>query len=136
MCFVYIITTIYAKDVCIQVADLPKSIQQYISKNFSGVKPVKIEHDSEEKTYKIDLSNGTEIEFFEDALSEIKTFAGIPKQITDSILNDGVKNYLKKNYPKNKVISWKIEYSYQEIELDNHLELLFSYDGNFLRIDR
>jgi hypothetical protein len=42
---------------------------------------------------------------------------------------------VSQNYPNNFITDWEIEDGYQEVELDNGIELEFTLDGVFIRMD-
>lgn len=113
----------------ISPAELPQNIQNFIKQNFSKASVVSAETDKH-KEFDVHLSDGTEIDFAGNGRWEsIKNYGGL----SDSLIPNKSAEYIKTSYPNVKIIEIEAEGSNWEVKLQNNRELLFSYDGNFLR---
>ena len=100
-----------------------------IKQNFPNATIVSAETDKQ-KEFDVHLSDGTEIDFVGNGRWEsIKNYSGL----SDSLVPNKAAEYIKTSYPNIKIIEIEAEGSNWEIKLQNNRELLFSYDGNFLR---
>lgn len=109
--------------------ELPQNIQNFIKQNFPNATIVSAETDKQ-KEFDVHLSDGTEIDFVGNGRWEsIKNYSGL----SDSLVPNKAAKYIKTSYPNIKIIEIEAEGSNWEIKLQNNRELLFSYDGNFLR---
>ena len=70
---------------------------------------------------------GTQYDFFID-------IEGISK-LPDSVIPSKIREYVVANYPQNHIIGWEIDGRNQQVELDNDLDLEFTMNGDFIRID-
>ncbi len=113
-----------------QVA-LPDAAQQFIAQYFANATVVNVELD--DFIYEVLLSNGVELEFDMNGNwreVDCNTFA-----VPQGIVPQNIANFVSTSYPNNFIV--KIEFKNQkyEIELNNHLDLVFDINGNFLYID-
>ncbi len=125
-----------AQETVIKTNELPKTAQDFISKNFVGQKVSQAVKDKGmiSTDYEVWLDNGTKIEFdgngnWEDVDSENKTaipVGFIPAKIT---------SYVSKNFPTQKIGKIERSSSKFEVELTNGVDLEFNSQGEFLRID-
>lgn len=123
------------KDEIISAADLPKEIKKYMSKHFSNAKVIKAK---KEETllgvhHELKLDNGVELEF--NGKNEIIEVDGSTK-LPDSVIPSSILKYVKSNYAENSIVEWKLDRNKQEVELDNGIELEFTKEGKFIRIDQ
>ncbi len=131
-CSVYVCS---AQKEVIQKTDLPKSAQEFLQTNFATTdwaigrketKPKNVE-------YEITLANGIEIEF--NAIGDWKEIDGKDNAIPMHFVPSKISQYLKSNYPNEKVTKIEKKSNKIEIELANDIELEFDLQENFLRID-
>lgn len=118
------------------VADLPAKAQQTLSKNFpkQGVNHIKIDR----KTfggadYDVILNNGTEIDFNSDG--EWTEVDCGKSAVPSGFVIKPIADYVKKNYPKQKIVTIEKNRNNYELELSNGVDLKFDRSGNFQRID-
>lgn len=111
----------------INVSNLPKPAQTFLSKHFNKVKVLRVEKDIDdgERAYEVNLTGNTEIDFdsnghWEEVSGKVPA-AIIPAQIASSVKND----YKNKRITR---IERKRNGGY-EIELVGGLEI--TYDKNF-----
>jgi len=82
--------------------------------------------------YDVHFEDGTKAEFSSNGnIIEVKSYSGVPSSVVPS----KVQAYVRKYYPKNKIVHWEKEWNKQKVELDNDLDLEFTLKGDFLRID-
>lgn len=128
-CIVIIMTVAAYADRPISPAKLPQSIKNFIKQNFSDASIISAETDAH-KEFDVLLSDGTEIDFDKSGRWEdIKNYNGL----SDSLIPSKAAEYIRNSYPNIKIIEIEAEGSNWEIKLQNSRELLFSYEGNFLR---
>ncbi|MXV38322.1 hypothetical protein GO491_06470 [Flavobacteriaceae bacterium Ap0902] len=115
--------------------ELPQEIQTYVQTHFPNSNIVQATMDDEmiSKTYEIVLENNMKLEFDSDNnISEIDSSTELP----DSVVPTPILEYVKTNYPNNKIMDMDIDDNKQSVELDNQMELEFDKDdGQFLKID-
>lgn len=132
--FVCVITTAQTQKRYLTSEEYPADITTYIKTHFpkSDIVSIKEEKKPHKTEYEVKLWNMEELEFDADyKVKSMESKAGLP----DSVIPDKIREYVAKNYPQNKIEEWKRKRKGQEIELDNGLEILFDFDGNFLKLD-
>ena len=124
-----------AQETVIQKNDLPKAAQEFLTKEYAnnawaiGKKDV----GSRSLKYKVTLADGAEIEFDKDG--NWKEIDGKGTQIGAHFIPNKIAQYVKANYAGQSFT--KIDKSDHKIEvkLTNHVELEFTKDGDFVKID-
>jgi hypothetical protein len=127
----------YAQDSQISENELPSPAQEFLSKNFSGKKLIRIEKDVDRNStgYEVRLDGQTKVEFDQGGNWEEvdgKNNAPIP----NGFIPKKIKTYVAKNYPAQQISKIEKNSRKFEVELTNDLGLDFDLNGNFLRIDR
>ncbi len=125
-----------AQETIIKQSELPKTAQDFISKNFSGKKVIQAEKDSgiTKTEYEVRLDDGTKIEF--DGKGNWKEVDGKDKAaIPTGFISDKITSYVSKNFPTHKISKIEKDAAKIEVELTNGLDLKFSSNGDFLKID-
>lgn len=86
-----------------------------------------------EKEYDVILNNGTEIEFNHkgDWTSVDCGMSAVPSKL----ILPAIQKYVKANYPSAAIVQIDIDRNKYEVELNNGLDLEFSRDGRFLKVD-
>ena len=112
---------------------LPEKARNFIETYFPTESCIYAERDKDDgrKEYEVKLSNGTEIEFYQDG--EWKSvdckFSPVPEGIVpQAILED-----LAERYPGMNIYKADRELGGYEISIGNGRELLYSVDGTFVR---
>lgn len=125
-----------AQETVIKTNELPKTAQDFISKNFSGQKVNQAIKDKGmiSTDYEVWLDNGTKMEFdgegnWEDV--EGQNDAAIPT----GFIPAKITSYVSKNFPTQKISKIDKSSSKYEVELVGGVDLEFSSKGDFLRID-
>lgn len=118
----------------IEVASLPGEIRNYISTHFAELTIVKAIADKERNKieYDVYLSNQINLEF--DSYFYVTGINGVSK-LPDSVIPEAILNYTSLTYPDQYITDWDWEDTYQQIQLNNSLELVFATTGEFIRID-
>lgn len=116
----------------IPLTEVSVKIKSYLSTHFPAHSMVKAVQDTSKQTYKIYLSGNYELKF--TSTYEVYEIEGITK-LPDSVIPSKLVEYVKKNYISNVIISWENKGVYQEIELNNGLDLVFNPSGDFMHID-
>lgn len=114
--------------------DIPEPIMSFIQEHFNGI-DVEIASENREGLsveYVVVLSGNIHLEFDEKYnIKEMEFSRGLP----DSVISDPILAYVQLNYPKNFIVSWERDKNRQYVELDNDVELVFSKDGEFIKVD-
>lgn len=121
----------------IRIDQLPKAAQEFIQKNFQGMKVAlaKVEKELFTKSYEVIFTNGNKVEFNGSGKwIEVKCkYTEVPS----TVLPTPIAHYVAKHYPQAKV--WKIELDEEkklyEVKLSNRIDLEFDLKGNLIHID-
>ena len=113
---------------------LPSEAQTFLATNFPNatVKTVVKDYDDATHTYKVTLSDGTFVEFRKSG--EWKEVENRVDGVPTSVIPTKIQDYLTTNYPDDFVVDIERERRY-DVELNTGLDLEFSLDGDFIRID-
>ncbi|SHJ66447.1 PepSY-like domain-containing protein [Pseudozobellia thermophila] len=124
-----------SNDIFLSEAEIPESIQTYINDHFGETTILNAEKETENDgvTYEIHLSDNTDLEFNGDL--DIVDIDGTSK-LPESVIPEAIRDYTATNYPDNYITDWELELDHQQVELDNHVELEFDMNGDFIRIDK
>ena len=120
-------------DKIISKNELPAQAQQFSNEHFNGVKLsyAKLERDFLENSYEVMLANGAKLEFSsKGAWEDVDCRYG---EVPAAIIPQPIKEYIKSNYPGERVLKIERERNRYELKLSNRLELTF--DENFRIID-
>lgn len=115
----------------ISVDQLPQTAQQFIKTYFSDCTISLIEKDGHE--YDVHFANGYEIDF--DKNGEWESIDCQINPIPNGIVPAAINNYIQNNYPQTFIVEISRDRHGYDVELNNHMELEFNQNGEFLRID-
>lgn len=118
----------------INEADLPSEIRAYVSTYFADRSFDRAEKQTQnnQTTYQVFMSENLRLEF--NGSYEIVDIDD-DSELPDDVIPQPILDYVAQNYPNNFITDWEVEDGYQEVELDNGLELEFTLDGTFIRVD-
>lgn len=128
--------SLYAQKTTITQKELPSAAQSFITNNFSGQKVSSVIKEVEYKMkteYEVYFENRMKVEF--DGDGNWKEVDGKKTEIPTGFIPAPIVNYVKKNFPTEKITQIEKKRSKYEIDLSNGLELVFDLNGNFLKID-
>ena len=123
-----------AKEEVIPVSLLPVEIKTYISTHFPSNTIVQVVKDLDglTKTYDVMLSDQISLEFNrKNQIIDIDGKTALP----NSVIPEKIRQYVTANYPTNVITDWELDDRNQQIQLDNGLDLEFTMNGDFIRID-
>lgn len=83
--------------------------------------------------YQVRLNNGTKIGFDHNGALDFVDCQGT--EVPAGIVPQTITTYVATNHPQNFITEYKVEKRTLEVELDNHIEIEFDNDGNFVRYD-
>lgn len=129
-----LLSTSCSEDKVIAQKDIPFEISSYIEEHFPEHEILQISKDENplKSEYKIILSDNITLEFNgKNEVVEINSAEALPA----SVIPPNIKNYTQTNYPSSIITDWEKDNHRQQVKLDNHLELIFDQEGNFIRID-
>ena len=111
----------------IAVGELPAVSQEFIKTHFAGVEVSfsKVDEELFDKDSKVEFAKNGEWKDVECKYGEVPA-AIVPQQIRD---------YVTKNYPKNKIVAIDRDRRDYEVELDNGLDLKFDLKFRLIDID-
>lgn len=114
--------------------NIPIEIKDYVNLHFpdNPILSVREEKNLGIISYEVALKDFIELEFDKDLkIVEIDSRSKLP----DSVIPEAVLGYVAEHYPANFITDWQLELDYQEIGLNNDIDLIFDLDGSFVRID-
>lgn len=114
--------------------EIPDQIMSYLSEHFPDNDIIKTVQDNDDgtTTYEVYLDGNYELDFNADYdITDIDGTSELP----DSVIPQALLDYVSQNYADHYITDWELESSYQQIELDNGVELEFEMDGTFIRVD-
>lgn len=124
-----------ASDTLISKQQLPQKALTFINTYFKAKEVSYVAEDKElfSTSYKVRFVDRVEIEF--DGKGEWEEVDGNKTAIPTGFINANILNYVKQNFAGVSII--KIEKSFRkyEVKLSNNLELEFTKEGKFSRID-
>ena len=123
------------KDRIIAVGELPAVSQQFVQTHFKGVEVsyAKVDEELFDKDYKVVFVNGSKVEFAKDGQwKEVDCKYG---EVPAAVVPQQIRDYVTKNYPKNKIVAIDRDRSDYEVELDNGLDLKFDLKFRLIDID-
>jgi hypothetical protein len=120
----------------IQPNELPAGSVAFIEKHFPNRTIHQSKKDSEhgEKGFEVILSDGTEVEFWQDG--GWREVDGNGNPIPTSFISANILEYVQKNYPKEKITH--IDYGHKDVDVDltNTIDLEFDKSGRFLKANK
>ncbi len=128
--------TAIADNLVINIAKLPAQSQSFVKKFFpkGKVAIVTTDNDLLDTEYEVIFTNGTSIEF-DNAGKWKEIDCKAPNTIPDEIIDAKIGEFIKLNYPDNKVIAIDLGRKKTELKLDNRIELKFNKAGQLVDID-
>ncbi len=118
----------------IDLNNIPAEIKNYVSTHFPENKIIQIIEDKDglELTIDVTMQDGTFLEFNrKKEIIDIESRTKLP----DSVIPTNILDYVNANYASNFIIGWELDDRNQQIKLDNGLDLEFTMNGDFIRID-
>ena len=125
-----------AKDVQIKFSELPQKAQTYVRTHFSESDVASVWKDTEMlvvEDYTVVLNNGLEIEFYPSGdWKEVKSRG---TEIPAKIIPGGIAQYVSQNYNGQRIKELKKKRYGYKVELSGGIDLEFSQNEKFLRVD-
>ena len=125
-----------AKDVQIKFSELPQKAQTYVKTHFSESDIASVWKDTEMlvvEDYTVVLNNGLEIDFYPNGdWKEVKSRG---TEIPAKIIPSGIAQYVSQNYNGQMIKELKKKRYGYKVELSGGIDLEFSQNEKFLRID-
>lgn len=122
----------------IELGELPASAREFVSANFSGAEISTIEKFGTTQdngvAYEVNFKNGAEIEF--DQSGEwLSVEASNSNALPTNFISSNLVNYVTDHYADQGVNHIEKTREGFEVELTNDVDLVFSSDGNFIRVN-
>lgn len=121
-------------DYTIPYEQLPEASRTFVRTHFAQAQVSYCLRDSH--SFEVRFADGSEIEFHNDgSWKEIDCkYREIPASVT-ALLPESIPEYVKANFPTAIITKVNKKFRGFEVELDNGLEIKFSQDGTFRKID-
>lgn len=121
-------------EVVLSESEIPSEIQLYVTTHFpsSNIELARQITADTTITYDILLTDNSNLVFSDSYDILLITSSS---QLPNTVIPQAILDYVAEHYPNNYITEWEIEDTYQEVELDNDLELEFTLDGVFIRVD-
>ena len=109
--------------------------QEFIKTHFAGVEVSfsKVDEELFNEDYKVVFVNGAKVEFAKNG--EWKDVECKYGEVPAAIVPQQIRDYVTKNYPKNKIVAIDRDRRDYEVELDNGLDLKFDLMFRLIDID-
>lgn len=122
------------QDKVLSASDFPDEISSYVTQHFPNhdITQVIKDKDGLNRSYEVILSENVYLEF--DRSRDITEIEG-ESRLPDSVIPEKIRTYVASNYPEQVITKWELDDRRQKIELDNELELEFTRNGDFKRLD-
>lgn len=121
-------------DVVLAESEIPAAIKAYVAAHFGAQSIVSVvrDIDNQQIDYDVVLTGGYKLEFDQNhQVTEIEGTAALP----NSVIPAAILSYVAEHYPNNHIIGWELENGHQQVELNDGVELEFTLNGEFIRID-
>ncbi len=120
----------------IEASQLPVSAQTFLKENFGKDPVVSAHKDGGFKTeYKVSLRSGAKIEFDSKGEWEDVKCRYSDKGVPQTVVPQAIRKYIEKNYSGTRIVEIERDHKKYEVALSNGLDLEFSLNGDFLRVD-
>ena len=122
------------KEKIMSSSKIPSEISDFVGTHFPENPIIQAIKDTDgfELTYDITLEGVYFLEF--NRKKEVIDMEGLLK-LPDSVIPAKLLDYVSSNYADTFIIGWELNDRNQQVKLDNGLELIFTMNGDFLRID-
>lgn len=123
------------KEKIVGIDDLPETAREFINRHFPGNTVSTIIYDNEvfDKSYDVYFTDGSRIEFDKNGKwTDIDCHAS---RVPDSVVPTSILTYISTNMAERHIIGIDRDSNDYEVELDNHTDLKFDLNGNFIGID-
>ncbi len=129
------IAQLQAKDIPVTLQELPAKAQTFLKANFPSLKPSYLIKDKGYfgVDYEVTLSDGTEVEFYENG--DWKSVDGQDRAIPTAFVPSKIIKYLNEKFPNMTISKIEKDSGKYDVELNGDIDLEFSLNGDFLRMD-
>ena len=114
--------------------EIPNEITTYVTTHFPTNNIIRVTEDKDgtRKSYDVVLSGNIKLEFNRQReITDIDSSSRLP----DSVIPQAIRDYASENYPDNFITDWELEDNHQQVGLNNDVDLEFTMDGEFMRVD-
>ncbi|MDX1784217.1 MAG: PepSY-like domain-containing protein, partial [Aequorivita vladivostokensis] len=121
-------------EIVLSEAEIPTEITAYLNQHFASNAIIRALKEMDDNTveYEVYLDGDYELEFNENF--EIISIEGIT-ELPDSVIPQSILDYVTQNYPNDFIVEWELEDDHQQVELNNGIEIKFTLNGEFIRVD-
>jgi hypothetical protein len=119
----------------IEENSLPAAARDFISLHYAGKEIVQITRSRENITgieYRVILNEGSELEFSKSGACQ--SIEAGPAGVPESVVLPAILDYVAEHFAGETITGWEKDKKIIEIELSNSRDLMFTEDGEFLKI--
>lgn len=129
------LTITHAQRKKISVSELPEKSKVFLAEHFPNMAIHHVSRDPEygEKGYEVRLADGTEVEFWKDG--SWREVDGHKKPIPTAYISAEILEYVKTNYPNEKITHVDLGHKYIDVDLTNRIDLDFEQNGKIRKAD-
>jgi hypothetical protein len=119
----------------IEPSELPEKAIPFLNEHFPNIAIIRASKDWEhgEKGFEVHLADGTEVEFWKDGTW--REIDGEGKPIPTAFMPVMVTDYVKTNYPNEKITHIDTGHKNMDVDLTNKIDLDFDKDWKILKSD-
>ena len=119
----------------IETSELPQKATAFLAEHFPNITINRASKDWEhgEKGYEVSLADGTEVEFWKDG--GWREVEGNKKPIPTAYIPSSITDYVKANFPNEKITHIDLGHKDIDVDLTNKIDLEFDKEGKFLKGD-
>ena len=114
--------------------EIPNEITTYVTTHFPSNNIIRVTEDKDgtRKSYDVVLSGNIKLEFNRQReITDIDSSSRLP----DSVIPQAIRDYVLENYTDNFITDWELEDNHQQVGLNNDIDLEFTMDCEFIRVD-
>lgn len=123
-----------AQDFIIPQEELPSEISNYLKAHFPGISvlQVTVDRDGLSKDYDVVLEGGINLDFNNKyQVTDIESIVELPH----SVIPAKILSYVNSNFAEQIITDWELDGKNQQVGLNNGIDLEFTMQGDFIRID-
>ncbi len=130
-------TTLSAEERVIDYRTLPQSALTFISTHFptDNVSIATVEKDLLNRDYKVILTSGAKLEFDKRGDWTSVEVKGKSSSVPEVIIPANIAQYVKSQFPSNRVVKIELDKRTTDIDLNNDIELKFNKEGILVEFD-
>lgn len=128
------VTSCQKKDVVLENAQIPESINSYVRTNFHNQSILNCLQDKKSNGYEYNVALSGDVLLLFNESYEIQRIDG-KTELPETVVPLKIRDYVDANYPGQSVTDWELaKKSMQEVTLTNDVRLQFEQSGKFVTV--